>query len=75
MRKGIVGSATEVVLDTMGVSSYHYCNSKESLFERILISEEIMVGNGIKMIAKKVGNYRCMVQQKNGEKYVFELQT
>jgi hypothetical protein len=54
-------------------ASCHYCNSEEDLHNYTTISEEITVGNGNKMLAKKVGSLRCMVQQKNGEKCVVVL--
>jgi gag-polypeptide of LTR copia-type len=86
-RNGIAGSAGDVVLTTMtandGIdskiwigdsgSSCHYCNSEEGLYNYTTISEEITVGNSNKMLAKKVGSLRCMVQQKNGEKFVVVL--
>ena len=87
-RNGIAGSAADVVLNTMtdydendqniwigdSGASCHYCNSEEGLYDYTTISEEITVGNGNKMIAKKVGNLRCTVQQKNGEKFVVVLE-
>ena len=87
-RNEIAGSATDVVLNTMtdydendqniwiggSGASCHYCNSEEGLYDYTTISEEITVGNGNKMIAKKVGNLRCTVQQKNGEKFVVVLE-
>jgi hypothetical protein len=36
-------------------------------------SEEITVGNGNKMLPKKVGSLRCIVQQKKRETFVFVL--
>ena len=86
-RNGIAGSAADVVLTTMTANdgidskiwigdsgaSCHYCNSEEGLHDYTTISEEITVGNGNKMLAKKVGSLRCMVQQKNGEKFVVVL--
>jgi Zinc knuckle len=86
-RNGIAGSAADVVLNTMtsndGIDSkiwigdsgkpFHYCNSEEGLYNYTTISEEITVGNGNKMLAKKLGSLRCIVQQKNGEKCVVVL--
>jgi hypothetical protein len=46
---------------------------EEGLHNYTTISEEITVGNGNKMLAKKVGSLRCIVQQKNGEKFVVVL--
>jgi hypothetical protein len=80
VRNGIAESAADVVLTTMtandGIASKiwigdsgascHYCNSEEGLYDHTTILEEITVGNGNKMLAKKVGSLRCMVQQKNG---------
>jgi hypothetical protein len=54
-------------------ASCHYCNSEEGLYIYTTILEEITVGNGNKMLAKKVGSLRCMVQQKKGEKFVVVL--
>jgi hypothetical protein len=54
-------------------ASCYYCNSEEGLHNYTTISEEITVGNGNKMLAKKVGSLRCMVQQKNGETCVVVL--
>jgi hypothetical protein len=54
-------------------ASCHYCNSEEGLYDYTTIAEEITVGNSNKMLAKKVGSLRCMVQQKNGEKFVVVL--
>ena len=39
-----------------------------------MISEEITVGNGNVMMAKKIGKLRCEILQKNGEKLVITLQ-
>jgi len=55
------------------VASCHYCNSEEGLYNYTTIFEDITVDNGNKTLAKKVGSLRCMVQQKNGEKYVVLL--
>jgi hypothetical protein len=48
-------------------ASCNYRNSEEGLYDYTTVSEEIAVGNGNKMLAKKVGSLRCTVQQKNGE--------
>jgi hypothetical protein len=86
-RNGIAGSTVDAFLTTMTANdgidskiwigdsgaSCHYCNSEEDLYNYTTISEEITVGNGNKMLAKKVGNLRCMVQQKNGETFVVVL--
>jgi gag-polypeptide of LTR copia-type len=72
--RGIAGFAADVVLTTMTANdgidskiwigdsgaSCHYCNSEEGLYNYTTISEEITVGNGNKMLAKKVGSLRCM---------------
>jgi hypothetical protein len=42
-----------------------YCNREEGLYDYTTILEEIMVGNGNKMLSKKVGSLRWKVQQKN----------
>ena len=54
-------------------ASCHYCNSEEGLYDYTTILEEITVGNGNKMLSKKVGSLRCMVQPKHGEKFVVIL--
>jgi hypothetical protein len=85
-RNGIARSATTMVLNTMTANdkidskiwignSGTYCNSKEFLYNYIIISEEITVGNGNKMISKKVENLRCTVQLKNGESCIVVLQS
>ena len=88
-RNGIARSATTMVLNTMTANdkidskiwignsgtSCHCCNSKEVLYDYIIISEEVTVGNSNKMISKKVGNLTCMVQQKNGESCIVVLQS
>jgi hypothetical protein len=56
-------------------TSCHFCNSEEGLHNYTTISEEITVGNGNKMLAKKVGSLRCMVQQKNGKKLSSDSRT
>jgi hypothetical protein len=70
-RNGIAGSA-DVVLTTMTANdgidskiwigdsgaSCPYCNSEEGLYDYTTISEEITVGNGSKMLAKKVESLR-----------------
>jgi hypothetical protein len=56
-------------------ASYHYYNSKEGLYNCTIISVEITVRNGNRMIAMKVGNLRSTVQQKNGEKIGVILQS
>jgi hypothetical protein len=55
-------------------ASCHYGNSEEVIYNFTTISEEITVGNGNKMLAKKVGSLRCTVQPKNGDKFVVILQ-
>jgi hypothetical protein len=52
----------------------YYCNDDEGLYEYKTISEEITVGNGNVMIAKKVGKLRCGILQKNGEKLIVTLE-
>jgi hypothetical protein len=66
-RNRIVGSATDVVLNTMTENNKiddkiwigdsgafcHYCNSKEDLYNCKVISEETTVGKSNKMIVKK----------------------
>jgi hypothetical protein len=77
-KKWNAGSATNVVLTTVTTNdgidntiwigdsgaSCHYCNSEEGLYNYTTISEEITVGNGNKMLAKKVGSLKCTVQPK-----------
>jgi hypothetical protein len=84
----MAGSATDMVLNTKTShdkigskisigntgASYYYCSSKEGLYNSSTISEEILVGNGNKMLAKKVGGLRCTVQRKNSEEFVGVLQ-
>jgi hypothetical protein len=55
-------------------ASCHYRNENEGLYKYKTISEEIMVGNGNLMIAKKVGKLRCGTPQKNGEKLIITLE-
>jgi hypothetical protein len=83
-KNGIAGSAADVVLNATtandiidskiwiadSIPSCFYCNSEEGLHDYNTILEEVMVGNGNKMLAKKVRNLRCTVRQKNGEKFV-----
>jgi hypothetical protein len=68
-------SAIRVLNFSIGDSgaSCHYCNSEEGQFDYTTILEEITVGSSNKMFAKKVGSLRCIVQQKNGEKFVVVL--
>jgi hypothetical protein len=44
--------------------------SEEGLYNYTAVLEEIKVGNGNKMLAKKVGSLRSMVQPKNGDTFV-----
>jgi hypothetical protein len=39
-----------------------------------MIYEEIIVGNGNVMMAKKIGKLQCEILQKNGEKLIVKLQ-
>ena len=39
-----------------------------------MISEEITVGNSNLMMAKKIGELRCEILQKNGKKFIIMLQ-
>ena len=55
-------------------ASCHYCNDDDALYDYTMISEEITVGNGNVMMAKKIGKLRCEILQKNGEKLVITLQ-
>jgi hypothetical protein len=87
LKKMIAGSVAGVVLPTMTANdgidsniwsgnsgaSCNYCKSEEGLYDYSTISEEITVGNGNKMLAKKVGTLRYMFQQRNGEKFVAVL--
>jgi hypothetical protein len=52
----------------------HYCNQDEGLYKYKTISEQITVGNGNVMIAKKVSKLRCGILQKNGEKLIVTLE-
>jgi hypothetical protein len=52
----------------------HYCNDNEGLYKYKTISEEITVRNGNVMIAKEVGELRCEILQKNGEKVIVTLE-
>jgi hypothetical protein len=87
-RNGVAGTVTDIVLSLVeskeevdheiwiGDSGAlcHYCNDNEGLYEYKTISEEITVGNGNVMIAKKVGKLRCGIPQKNGEKLIVALE-
>jgi hypothetical protein len=67
-RNGIAGTVMDIVLSSVvsekevdheiwigdSCSLCHYCNDNEGLYEYKTISEEISVGNGNVMIAKKV---------------------
>ena len=44
----------------------HYCNFVEGLQDVKAINEEITVGNGKSMVATKVGNLKCRVEQLDG---------
>ena len=84
---GVAGTA-DVLLSTMtkveefqndiwigdSGASCHYCNDDKFLFDYTMISEEITVGNGNVMLAKKMGKLRCEILQKNGEKLIVTLQ-
>jgi hypothetical protein len=52
-------------------ASCHNCNS---MYNYTTILDELTVGNGNKILAKKVGGLRCTVQPKNGDKFVVVLQ-
>jgi hypothetical protein len=52
----------------------HYLNEDEGLYNYTTISEEITVGNGNVMIAKKVGKLRCGILHKNVEKHIVTLE-
>jgi hypothetical protein len=70
-RNGVVGTVTDIVLSSVesekevdheiwigdSGASCQYCIDDEGLYEYKTISEEIMVGNGNAMIAKKVGKF------------------
>jgi hypothetical protein len=45
----------------------------EGLYNYTTILEEITSGNGNKMLVKKFGSLRCMVQQKNGDTFFVVL--
>ena len=55
-------------------ASCHFCNHDDGLYDCADISEEITVGNGNVMLAKKIGKLRCGVLQKNGEKLIVTLE-
>jgi hypothetical protein len=68
-RNGVAGTVTDIVLSSVepkedvdreiligdSGASCHYCNDNEGSYEYKTISEEITIGNGNVMIAKKVG--------------------
>ena len=54
-------------------ASCHYCNNKKDLYNYTSVSEELLVGIGNTIVAKKVGNLSCTFQQKNGKKLVIML--
>jgi hypothetical protein len=68
-RNGVVGTVTDIVLSSVeskeevdheiwiGDSGASYCNDDEGLYEYKTISEEITVGNGNVMIAKRLASY------------------
>jgi hypothetical protein len=87
-KNSVTGTVTDIVLSSVeskeqvdheiwikdnGALCY-YCNDDEGLYEYKTISEEITVGNGNVMIAKKVGKLRCGILQKNGEKLIVTLE-
>jgi hypothetical protein len=74
-KNGIAGSASDVVLNAMTDKNKSDCNTEEGLNDYTIISEVISVGNGNKLIAKKVGNLKCTVHQKNGEILSWYFQT
>ena len=55
-------------------ASCHYCNDDDALHDYTMISEEMTVGNGDAMIAKRIGKLRCEILQKNGEELIVTLQ-
>jgi hypothetical protein len=77
-RSGVKGTVTDIVLSSVESKEEvdheiwirdsgalcHYCNDNEGSNEHKTISEEITVGNGNVMIAKKVGKLRCGILQK-----------
>jgi hypothetical protein len=81
-RKGVAGTVKDIVLSSVeskeevdheiwigdSGASCHYRNDDEGLYEYKTISEEITVGNGSVMDAKKIGKLRCGILQKYGEK-------
>jgi hypothetical protein len=87
-RNGVAGTVTDIVLSSVeskekvdheiwigdSGASCHYCNDNEGLYDYKTTSEEITVGNGNVLIAKKVGKLRCGILQKNGEKLIVTLE-
>jgi hypothetical protein len=73
-RNGVAGTVTDIVLSSVESKEEFYheiwirdsgkSNEDEVLYEYKTISEEITVGNGNVMIAKKVGKLRCGILQK-----------
>jgi len=88
MRNGVAGTMTDVVLSSMenngnvdheiwigdSGASCHFCNPDDGLYDCTEIFEEITVGNGSVMIAKKIGKLQCGVLQKNGEWLIVTLE-
>jgi hypothetical protein len=70
-RNGVAGTVTDIVLSSVEAKEEvdheiwigdsgalcHYCNDNEGLYEYKTISEEITVGNGNVMIAKRLASY------------------
>jgi hypothetical protein len=71
IRNGVAGTGTDIVLSSVeskeevdyeiwigdSGASCHYCNDNEGLYEYKTMSEEITVGNGNVMIAKRLASY------------------
>ena len=86
IRNRVAGTAADVVLSSIETNrefdheiwishsgaSCHYCNDDENLYDYKNISEEITVGNGNVMIAKKIRK-RCVILQQNGERLIVTL--
>jgi hypothetical protein len=84
----VAGTVTDIVLSSVesekevdheiwigdSGASCHYCNEDEGLYKYKTISEEITVGNGNVVIAKKVGKLRWGILQKSGEKHIVTLE-
>jgi hypothetical protein len=88
IRNGVAGTVADIVLSSVennedfdheiwigdSGASCNYCNNDEGLYDCKTISEELTVGNGNVMIAKKMGKLKCGVLQKNGEKLIVTLE-